>query len=360
MEVIASIAALLTIVSLVAVIYPFKPYRSRKTALAVLVGCFVVVGISAPSPESQEAAPAVVAAEQEDDPDVVVALEEQPDAEVVTTSVQTDDIPIEPRTPTESEIQDILALFDAGTLRSWRQTKTAIGQLESENVVTDTIKDELESRMLDQVRPLPVSDIEGNLAGYRNLADLRPDNESYAEKIEFYETKRQEAAERATREREEAERAAIARLNVSEDRVDRITWYQHPNKPRYTNSRSTAYLYIGRRGLGDEVNSGRPWLRMRVQYAASSWLFVNEVTAYHDGVSEPLVAGVFERDNNSTIWEWMDVAPDDYQLEVLRSLANADEASLRFRGQQYHRDVNLSASDKRAIREVLLAFEAMR
>lgn len=360
MEIITPLAALVTIISLIAVIYPFKPYRSRKMALVVMVGSFVVLGVFASSPEGEDKPAVEVATDQGDVADGLVMSDEQQETAVVIAETHTDTEPVTPRTPTEVEMVEVLALFEDGTLQSYRQAKTAIAKLQTEHVATDSIKDALEELILDQVRPLPVSDIDGNLSGYRLLLDLRPDNETYAEKIGFYQDRRKEATERAAREREEQQRAVIARLNISEDRVDRITWYKHPNQPRYANSRSTAYIYIGRRGLGDEVNSAMPWLRMHVQYTASSWLFVNDVTAYHDGQSEPLISGVFERDNNSTIWEWMDVTPDDHQLEILRSLANADDASLRFRGQQYHRDVSLSASDKRAIREVLLAFEAMR
>jgi hypothetical protein len=99
---------------------------------------------------------------------------------------------------------------------------------------------------------------------------------------------------------------------------------------------------------------------LKVQYAASDWLFVNTVYAWHDGVKELLVAGQFERDNNSTIWEWQDVAPSDLQVTILESLANAKEAVLRFEGQQYRKDVTLSSADKKAIREVLTAYRAMR
>lgn len=101
-------------------------------------------------------------------------------------------------------------------------------------------------------------------------------------------------------------------------------------------------------------------MRMKVIHTASNWLFVRKVTAWHDGIKEPLVSGIFERDNNSDIWEWVDVNPDVYQLEVLRSLANARKAILRFEGDQYYRDVKLSSGDKKAIREVLLAYEVMK
>ncbi|MEJ6403494.1 hypothetical protein [Yoonia sp. 2307UL14-13] len=81
--------------------------------------------------------------------------------------------------------------------------------------------------------------------------------------------------------------------------------------------------------------------------------------AWHDGIREPLISGRFDRDNNTDIWEWRDVTPDSYQIEVMRSLANTDEAILRFEGSQYRRDVTLSEGDKQAVRDVLLAYAVM-
>lgn len=208
----------------------------------------------------------------------------------------------------------------------------------------EAIAQEIEDQTLKIVRPLPASEVEKNLAGYELLAAIRPENATYTQKVTHYSNRKKQARQ-----------AAVARLRRSEDKVEGITWYHHPNEPKHVNSRSTAYLYVGQRG-----KTGRPWLRLKVQYTASSWLFVENVIAWHDGIKEPLISGRFERDNNSTIWEWQDVSPTGYQLEVLRSLASAKEAILRFEGLQYRKDVTLSARDKKAIREVLLAYEIMR
>ena len=98
---------------------------------------------------------------------------------------------------------------------------------------------------------------------------------------------------------------------------------------------------------------------MKIQYTASDWLFVQTVSAWGGAVKEPLSDGPFERDNNSTIWEWVDVVPSGYQMEVLRTLATSKEAILRFEGQQYHKDVTLSSGDKQALRDVLTAYDVM-
>ena len=55
-SVIVLILALASIVSLAGVIYPFKPFKSRWVALASFLGCFVLIGVTGPSPETSETA----------------------------------------------------------------------------------------------------------------------------------------------------------------------------------------------------------------------------------------------------------------------------------------------------------------
>ena len=72
---------------------------------------------------------------------------------------------------------------------------------------------------------------------------------------------------------------------------------------------------------------------------------VPRLTAYHDGMSQPLELGSFERDNHSSIWEWVSLRPSSILLLQMEDLANAKDAVLRFHGQQYTKDHTLSAGD---------------
>lgn len=263
------------------------------------------------------------------------------------------------REPSQEEIQFVMETLASDYWTAWRTVLAQLERMEADGIRTEALRTTIEEVMLSRVQPLPASDIEGNLTGYRRLAVLRPDSQFYADRVAHYQSLR-EAAEREEALRIQRQRdAAIARLTVHEDPIDRITRYEHPNTPRYRNSRSTAYLTISHAGIGERPTSDRIFLLLSVQYTSDRWLFVDEVTAYHNGISEPLVAGRFDRDYNSTIWEWTVVAPDEYQIEVLRSLASADDATLRFRGLQYYDDVVLSEGDRRALLEVLEAYEAM-
>jgi hypothetical protein len=243
---------------------------------------------------------------------------------------------------------------DAVEASNWGPAAANFLRLLGEGLATPEFRDEIEARMLELVKPIPSRERKKNLLGYELLAAVRPGNLEYEAKVHSYEKSIAEDKARELAALEESRKRAVSILRKKEDRVEGVTFYQHPNTPKYLNSRSTVYLYIGRKG------DGKPWLRMKVQYTADDWLFVKDVAAWHDGVKEQLVSGRFETDHNSDIWEWVDVTPSSYQIAVLRSLADSKEAILRFTGGKYRRDVKFSAGDKRAIREVLMAYEVLR
>lgn len=248
---------------------------------------------------------------------------------------------------TEKVVAD-LASYKEGILSNiatgdWGHAEFFIPYLAARGGELEPFIAEVEAQAVAKVKALPASDLAANRDGYKFLTSLRPAKSEYATKAQDYRAK-------IDNER----KAVVARLIPEEDKVEGITFYHHPNEPKFLNSRSTAFLYIGNKGVG-----GQPWLRMKVQYTSSEWLFVEGVYAWFDGIKEPLILGPFDRDNNSTIWEWRDVSPDGRQLLTLESLANAKEAILRFEGQQYRRDVTLSEKDKKALRDVLAAYQVM-
>ena len=333
-----AILSLVFVVSLVAIVYPFKPYGTRKRAMFAAFGSFVAVGINAPEVNTGVSSTIAALAEASTSGSEQTANPQSSTTTPVTTEVVA--VTTDPSKPTPAEIEEVKQNVTDG---KFERARVAFRRFASRELDFHEISDELEPIVLAAVRPLPASDHRGNLDGYKLLAAIRPDNAAYEGKVTDYENRIREACQ-----------APLRRLNKKTDKVAGVDFFQHPNEPRHLNSRSTALLY-----LGQNRGSSRPYLRMRVQYTASTWLFVDLVTAYHDGISEPLVVGGFERDNNSTIWEWVDESPDGYQIEVLRSLANAREAILRYEGQQYRKDVTLSSGDKAALRDVLAAYDAM-
>lgn len=329
--------ALTVPISLIGIIYPFKPFHKRRNALFTLLGSFVLLAILIPDPQSDTSTTSTIkaASTTETRLGTVETPEDQSVGDEVVDRQQA------ALAAHQRKLDTIRKSIDS---HNWSYARDLYLLVVRENYQLEEFIVEIEARVLELVRPIPASDHQANLDGYRLLATLRPENATYSTKVTEYQARISQARQ-----------SAITRLRQKVDRVEGITWFQHPNQPKYLNSRSTVYLYIGRRG-----ETGRPTLRMKVQYTSSDWLFVEKVFAWHNGVKELLVDSQFKRDSNTTIWEWVDIVPSDYQIEVLRSLANTEEAILRFEGMQYRKDVTLSSGDKRAIREVLLAYDVMR
>lgn len=213
--------------------------------------------------------------------------------------------------------------------------------------VSDTQKEELVVAVEDQVKPLPASNAELNLAGYRVLAYLKPQSDTFAAKAKRYETAVLNSRTKYFR-----------KLIPETDEFKGVTWYSHPDKPWSKRSRSTIYAYIGKRSFGG------PFLRMVTNYTADDWLFVKKVQVNVDGEILNLTVADryrFEGDNSSgDIWEWKDEAPSKTQLNILKKIGEAKKVVIRFTGSQYYDDKNMSSKDITAIKEVLLAFEEMQ
>lgn len=141
--------------------------------------------------------------------------------------------------------------------------------------------------------------------------------------------------------------AAVAAMAKEFDKVDGITWYRDKNSPRHANVNGV-FAY-----LGDK--NDRAWLRFRIQYAGEDWLFVKKAIFIADGTRLE-ATGEWERDNKSTVWEWLDVSADPEQIQLIHSIASAKEVTLRLEGQQYHRDRKLTQQELKSMRNVLAAY----
>lgn len=170
------------------------------------------------------------------------------------------------------------------------------------------------------------------------------------------EAKRQR--EKAAKEREERTRRerAVAGLRRKRDDIRGITWYQDRTSPQYVDSESAIFLYIG------SPDGGRPFLRLKIQYVASDWLFIESYLIKADSQTFTIAPGHFaiERDNGyGGIWEWYDTPAEARELRIARAIAESKHAVIRYNGSQYYRDRTITAAEKKAIQNVLLAYESL-
>ena len=169
---------------------------------------------------------------------------------------------------------------------------------------------------------------------------------------------KQKKKEELASKKEEEKRLANATKNMRKkyDDMKEITWYRDKTSPQYNN-------YNGFFGYFGKSNSGSPFLRLRIQYAADDWLFIEKYVIKVDGVTyeiEEEKYGEIETDNGyGGIWEWLDRAVSKKEFEIMKAVANGKSVKIRFIGKQYYKDKTINSTQKRALRNVLDAFEAM-
>lgn len=164
--------------------------------------------------------------------------------------------------------------------------------------------------------------------------------------------------EKAVRERKEKQRLANAtkKMRKKYDDMNGTTWYRDRTSPQYTNYNGF-FAYIG----DDETS--KPWLRLRIQYAADDWLFIEKYIIKVDGKTYTITEekyGEIETDNGSGgIWEWLDRTVDSDEYEIIKAVANGKNVKIRFVGKQYHKDKTITSKQKLALRNVIDAYEAL-
>lgn len=190
-------------------------------------------------------------------------------------------------------------------------------------------------------------------SAYQALSDAQRRQVSNAEQIQAAKERLQEL-EKAEAERLKDE--ALASLRKEEDKVQKTTWYYPSVFPRYTDIRCYVLPYIGK-------NSSSAWLRLRMNYTSrGSWVFWEQITFSIDGSNTTYYYKYSDitRDNDTEVWEYNDIPVNDKELKLLNAIAESEETIVRFQGDDYHHDFTVSASDKAAIKQLLLAYEYLK
>lgn len=166
------------------------------------------------------------------------------------------------------------------------------------------------------------------------------------------EARRQQAARQREAQEQRRIAAALGKMNRTFDRIENVAWYRDKTSPRFTNYNGF-FLYIGKK------EGGTPVLRLRVQYNADDWLFIQSFFVVADGRRFDYDPAAFERDNSSEIWEWYDEIATQRDLNMVRAVIASREAVIRFTGRQYRRDKIITAGQKAALQNVLDAYTAL-
>lgn len=182
---------------------------------------------------------------------------------------------------------------------------------------------------------------------------LQPSIDSEIEELALKKKK-----EELNKKRKEEQRLADAtsKMRRKVDDMNGVTWYHDKTSPRYTNQNGF-FAYIG------TIDDTHPWLRIAIQYKADDWLFIERYIIKVDDKTytiEENKYGEIQTDNgNGGIWEWLDRAVDQKEMEIIRAVATGKNVKIRYVGKHYHKDRTITSSEKRALRNVLDAYEVL-
>lgn len=150
--------------------------------------------------------------------------------------------------------------------------------------------------------------------------------------------------------REKAEKE-LKSFKKNEDEFEGSAFYSDPRTPKYANV-NFIYPYIGKK-------ENQYWLRLKFQYTSDDWLFIQNAILMIDG-EKYTVTGKWERDNNSDIWEWLDLSAGENELYILEKLANSKDAKVRYEGRQYHDDRTITSKEKSIIKKTLEIYNNLK
>lgn len=159
-----------------------------------------------------------------------------------------------------------------------------------------------------------------------------------------------EAAEKVKRAKKKEAERKLKTFRKKSDEFRGLTFYRDKRTPGYT-SVNFIYPYIGK-------NESGYFLRFKIQYTSSDWLFIENAIFLMDG-ERHVIYGDWERDNNSKIWEWTDVYVDKETLQFLDKLSKAKSAKVRYSGSQYYKDRTVTYTEKMIIKKTLEIYKAL-
>lgn len=134
----------------------------------------------------------------------------------------------------------------------------------------------------------------------------------------------------------------LSKFRKETDEVTGTEFYYDKSTSKYfTNG---IYLYLGKEG-------SNYYLRLKIQYTADDWLFINNVQLRSgDQLIDYAIKSDFERDNSGgTIYEWYDTPVEMEEEQLITNIILNEKNILRLSGDQYRHDIKLSQKQRNAI-----------
>ena len=143
--------------------------------------------------------------------------------------------------------------------------------------------------------------------------------------------------------------AALKQMAFKDDAVVGNRFMIPKSKPQYSNQDDFG-IYLS----GTQTSFGG--IRFIARYAGNDWVFFEKIIVNVDGRQFNLDFGYSEvdRDNGyGGVWEWIDIEASSENILMLELIAESKSTIVRFQGDTYKNDRELTAKEKKAISDVL-------
>ncbi len=137
------------------------------------------------------------------------------------------------------------------------------------------------------------------------------------------------------------------------DEFNKITWIYPKDFPKYANTMAF-YTYLGLSDDGSIVK------RLFIRYHGNEWLFMQNIKIKTDDHIYTIDARNSDRDNNTDVWEWIDIIPSASDDAIIEKIINSKTTKIRFEGKHHHFDWTLPAVNITCLKEINKYYELLK
>lgn len=141
-------------------------------------------------------------------------------------------------------------------------------------------------------------------------------------------------------------------FTVTTDEFDGRTWWKPKTAAKFVN-RNSLYFYF------EETSGTVSNFRIRFQYYADDWLFIEKVTFLVDDNVFTYRPDKVDRDNgDGFIWEWFDEYLIPARQFFLEAIENAKVVKMKIQGQQYDKVKTVSPAELLSLKQSISIYKA--
>ena len=147
----------------------------------------------------------------------------------------------------------------------------------------------------------------------------------------------------------------LSRFTQHYDELRSLTFYKDASSVE-SNNKNTLYAYIG------VADSGKIWLRLKIQYSGEDWIYAERYTINTDTNSYVIVPEPYDmvRHHDATgIWELCDMDVTEAQLEMLYDIMNSNQTVVIYEGKADTVEYKVTAKEKFALQNIILAYDTL-